>query len=252
MQLVDYNKKKKDPEAYYAIRIERLIGDLETKLHDLRSILATCVSARDTTSEEHRKLKAAIDETLALKSRTETLIAQLKPEPGPPGEPGRQGEQGAPGAQGEPGAPGKAGSPGKPGAKGDQGAPGKDGSPDTALDIATKLNTTTDTVEMTVIRGLLKELELIKREIRRKEKGGGGGGGGGMGNVQHESSAVSSATTTVSTSYAIAGNGYALWAYYNGQLIMRGTHYTVGTNKKTLTLLFTPQDNTTIDIIYHR
>lgn len=121
---------------------------------------------------------------------------------------------------------------------------------DDAEKIAEKLNTTEESVQISVIRGLQKELASIKREVARKDKGG---GGGGMGQVQHESTDVSSATTQVTTIYKIAGNGYAIMgAYYQGQLIMRGTHYTVGGDRKTLNLLFTPQDSTVIDIIYVR
>lgn len=99
-----------------------------------------------------------------------------------------------------------------------------------------------------------KKLELLSKNLRNlvRQKGGGASSGGGMGNLQHESTATSSATTTVTTNSRIAGGGFAIWAYYNGQLIMRGTHYTVGGDQKTLTLLFTPQDSTTVDIIYVR
>lgn len=121
-----------------------------------------------------------------------------------------------------------------------------------AGEIANRLNTTKETIDASVIKGLLKTIEELKRAIRAKEKGG-GGGGGGMGNVQHESTNVSSATTQITTQYKIAGNGYAIMgAYYQGQLIMRGTHYTVGGDRKTLSLLFTPQDATVIDVIYVR
>lgn len=121
-------------------------------------------------------------------------------------------------------------------------------------EIATKLNETTETVEISVIKGLMKALEDLKREIKsvaqmKKQ----GGGGGGMGNIQHETNAVSSATTTVTTQYSISQNGYGIiGAYYQGQLLFRGTHYTVGGDRKTLTLTFTPDDNTNIDIVYVR
>ena len=96
--------------------------------------------------------------------------------------------------------------------------------------------------------------ERLNRKVADIVKRGGGSkpAGGGLGNIQHESKSVTSASTTVSTNSKIAGSGYAIWAYYQGQLIMRGVHYTVGTDQKTLTLLFTPQDSTTIDIIYVR
>lgn len=76
------------------------------------------------------------------------------------------------------------------------------------------------------------------------------GGGGGMGDVQHETKSVSSSTTTVTTTFDIAAGGAAIWAYYQGQFIVRGTHYTV--SGKTLTLTFTPADNSSIDIVYIR
>lgn len=76
-------------------------------------------------------------------------------------------------------------------------------------------------------------------------------GGGGLGDTQHESKAVSSATTSITTNSDIGGGTFALWAYYQGQLIMRGVHYTVS-GLRTLNLLFTPQDDTTIDLIYIR
>lgn len=140
---------------------------------------------------------------------------------------------------------------GEKGDKGDKGKQGENGSPDTPDQIANKLNTTKETIDASVIKGLLKTIEELKRAIRNKEKGG--GGGGGMGNIQHETKDVSSGTTTVTTTYAISQNGYGIMgAYYQGQLIMRGEHYTVGGDRKTLTLAFVPQDSTKIDIVYVR
>lgn len=49
---------------------------------------------------------------------------------------------------------GDAGEPGLPGKDGEPGKPGQDGSPDTPLEIAYKLNTTRETVEPHVIKGL--------------------------------------------------------------------------------------------------
>lgn len=69
----------------------------------------------------------------------------------------------------------------------------------------------------TDISGLEKEITAIKKMPRTIVQGG-----GGMGNVQHESKSVSSATTTVSTDYKISGGGFAIWAYYQGQMIVRG------------------------------
>lgn len=138
---------------------------------------------------------------------------------------------------------------GPQGVPGMPGAHGVNGSPDTALEIADKLNTTKESLEIKVIKGLDQRL-LNLQKVQNSSKGG--SKGGGMGNVQHETKSVSSGTTSVQTSYPIAGGGYAIWAYYQGQLIMRGTHYTVGTDKRTLSLTFTPDDSTSIDIIYLR
>lgn len=132
----------------------------------------------------------------------------------------------------------------------EDGKPGKDGSPDKPEEIANKLNTTSESINQGVIKGLPASFKRLEKAIREKHGGGGGKGGGGMGNIQHESKAVSSASTSVTTSYNIAGKGFAIWAYYQGQMIVRGTHYSV--NGKTLTLLFTPQDSTAIDLIYMR
>jgi len=124
--------------------------------------------------------------------------------------------------------------------------------PETAGKLIEKINTQEESIAISIIKGLTKRLEAIEREIRRKDKKG-SGGGGGMGMPQHETFAVSSATTTITTNYPIAFNGNAIMtANYQGSFIVRGTHYTVGGDRKTLTLLFTPENETSIDIIYVR
>lgn len=141
---------------------------------------------------------------------------------------------------------------GPQGVQGTPGLKGKDGSPDTGEQIAKKLNKTKGTVSMAVIAGLLEEIQALKREVRKKgDKGG--AASGGMGNVQHETKNLTALSTTVVTNFPISGGGYAIMgAYYQSALIMRGEHYTVGGDRKTITLLFTPEDNTKIDIIYVR
>jgi len=73
-----------------------------------------------------------------------------------------------------------------------------------------------------------------------------------MGQIRHEQTSVGAATTTVTTTYKIGGGGFALWAFYNGQMAARGIDYTVGVDQKTLTLTFTPQDGTIFDVVYIR
>ena len=92
------------------------------------------------------------------------------------------------------------------------------------------------------IASALRGLQNANRSVARS--------GGGIGNPQHETKNVSSATTTVTLTYNVAANGRMIWAYYQGQNLVYGTHYTI--SGKTMTLLFTPQDSTFIDIVYIR
>ena len=105
-------------------------------------------------------------------------------------------------------------------------------------------------VVASILESVKPEILAIRKEIQRISTAKQSNGGGGMGNIQHETKPLTAGTTSVNTSYAVAGGGYAIWAYYQGQLVMRGTHYTV--SGKTITLLFTPEDGASLDIIYHR
>lgn len=116
-----------------------------------------------------------------------------------------------------------------------------------AKTIADRLNTTEESVDIQVIKGLQKTIEDLKRAIRQKEKGG---GGGGMGNAITQSTAISSATTTITLESRVASNGKAIWLNYQGQQQAYGVNFTV--SGKVVTLLFTPSDNTYADIIYIR
>jgi hypothetical protein len=73
-----------------------------------------------------------------------------------------------------------------------------------------------------------------------------------MGNTQHETKSVGATTTSVVTNYKISGNGYAIWVYYQGQAVIRGEGYTIGSDRKTINLNFTPIDNSFVDVIYIR
>lgn len=136
-----------------------------------------------------------------------------------------------------------------PGPKGDKGDKGEDGSPDKPEEIATKLNTLENAIDMKVIIGLQEMFANIQRVFNRREKGG-GLSGGGMGNWEHQRTAISSITTTVTLSYNVAAGGLAHIARYNGQVIDLDTDYSI--NGKTITLLFTPDDGTIFSIAYVR
>lgn len=117
-----------------------------------------------------------------------------------------------------------------------------------AEQIAERLNTLEEKVEQTVIKGLKRELQTMRVNISNaKQKGG----GGGMGNVVHQTFTLQSSTTSVTLSARPAANGAAIWVYYNGALVSRNTYYT-STNSTTLSLLFTPADNSTLDVVFIR
>ena len=131
---------------------------------------------------------------------------------------------------------------GPQGNKGEPGDKGADGSPDTAEQVVAKVNKAGG-VKMSAIEGL-------PEAIRSAKKAGGGKSGGGMGNVQHETKAISSGTTTVNTTYPVAAGGRAAWLYYQGQFLVYGTHYTIAGS--TITLTFDKVDGTYLDITYIR
>ena len=127
--------------------------------------------------------------------------------------------------------------------------------PVTGKEIVDKVNDAKNKVLIKSIKDLPEELEKLQRSIREKisSRSSSKSGGGGMGNTQHESKSVSSATTSVTTTYKIAAKGYAIMGvYYQGQMVARGVGYTVSSNRKTINLLFTPVDGTFIDLIYIR
>jgi hypothetical protein len=84
------------------------------------------------------------------------------------GDKGDKGERGFKGEKGDKGDKGEQGEQGLQGIKGEQGEnglDGKDGSPDTPNQIADKLNTLTEKVEIKVIKDLEKRLNEKKKEV---------------------------------------------------------------------------------------
>lgn len=128
---------------------------------------------------------------------------------------------------------------------------GDSGSPDAPEDVARKLNETTESVKPSAVAGLRELMQKVAR-LGRDQKGG-GKAGGGMGNTVHKSFNLTSATTSVVLDSAIAAGGYAIMgAYYEGGFVARGVGYTVGGDRKTIALLFTPEDGTHLDVVYVR
>lgn len=132
---------------------------------------------------------------------------------------------------------------GPQGIPGKKGKDGKDGSPDTPDQVVEKVNTAGKKIKITAIEGLTDELRKARRE-------NGGKFSGGMGNPQHETHNVNSSSTVITLTYSPAAAGRAIWMYYQGQHLVYGTDFTV--NERSVALLFTPVDNTYVDVTYLR
>lgn len=123
--------------------------------------------------------------------------------------------------------------------------------PDTPIQIADKLNTLEEKVDWTVIRGLKQIIANLEKNIKNinREKGG-GGGGGGLGLPVSQSFTGNGVLTSFTLSSRVSANGKAIWVYYNGQWLVNNTHYTV--SGSTLSLTFTPEADTTVDVLFIR
>lgn len=267
MKIKDYVDKRKDPQAYserraheilreledilalYPKKLDAVLNDIEVfkdknakeiaetvdSFHKVKDDLHNEVDPRikelrqfveSTQTEVEGKISTFIQEQNTFFKAIDAKIAEVKLMRGPKGEPGPIG----------------IGKQGDPGDKGD------DGSPDTGKQIATKLNTEKESVEPTVIKGLLKTIDDLKRTIRNAEKAG--KGGGGMGLPVKFSFTGNGVVTSFTLSNNVAAGGLACWAYYEGQWIQPGTHYSI--SGKTLTTTFTPANAQIIEGFYIR
>lgn len=144
---------------------------------------------------------------------------------------------------------GKDGRNGRDGVDGKPGDNGLDGSPDTPEQIVDKLNTLKGVLNIDVLNGLDKLINQITRNVKSSVKGS-TGGGGGMGNTVHKTFNVGSSTTSSTLDSEVAASGNAIWIYYQGQHLVKDTHYTI--SGKTITWLETFSDSTFIDVTYIR
>src|SRR3990167_928287 len=133
---------------------------------------------------------------------------------------------------------------------GEKGEAGKDGSSDAPEQIRDKLEKLKDKekLDISAIRGL-EDWEEVKRSAKEGRNIIVRGGGGSNAWI-HQSFSVNSGTTTITLSNAVSAGGLAIFCYYNGQFVVRGTHYTMADNAKVLTLTFTPDDNSNFDTVY--
>lgn len=211
--------------------------------------------------EDTSVLSTLLQKVMEMNERIVALI-QEKAIPGPQGprglqgmhgEKGEQGEsivgpQGIPGVAGEKGDKGNNGERGERGKDGTDGKDGKNGSPDTAEQVAGKLNTLKDVLDIDTIKGLRKAIDTLGKatqEANSKKLGG-----GGMGDWTHQTFSTSSATTTVTLNDDVAAGGNAILVRYNGQLLFHNSQYTI--SGRVITFTFTLDDSTTVDVTYVR
>lgn len=226
----------------------KMLAELKKEIPDLEKVLLAVKGADGEDADAEEVAQSLFEMPEFLK-----ITKGEKGDKGEKGETGAQGPKGLQGVQGErgnDGKDGKRGENGTDGAMGPQGAKGKDGSPDKPLEIASKLNTLEEKVDISVIRGLQKLLTDIRGSIKANGGKATKSSGGGMGNWVHQQFSVSSATTTVTLSNNIAANGTAIMVRYQGQLLAHSIQYTIV--GKVITLGFTPEDATFVDISYVR
>jgi len=119
-------------------------------------------------SLEHQEKMELLGELASKEVETVKIegLEMIKGDKGEPGEKGDQGERGLTGLQGEigpQGEPGNKGDRGFTGNDGKDGKDGKDGSPDTPKQIAEKLNTLKEVLEIEVLKGYESSDDIIKK-----------------------------------------------------------------------------------------
>ena len=257
MNLKEAIEKLKNPDQFFAKQFKQLLEEFKKELEELKQQKdeLLVIDKEEIIDEILKEVRSDLEDEKFLKVFNN--ITKLQGDKGDKGDGGDKGEQGIQGEKGEQGIQGLNGKDGLKGKNGErglegisgkdglQGEKGKDGSSDNPEDIVKKLNKTEESVKISVIKGLETYLKKLGQSIQQKTKGG-----GGMGNWVHQSFNVNSSTTIITLSNNIAANGFAIMAFYQGQFIVRGTHYTQ--SGKVLTLTFTPDNSTVIDVAFVR
>ncbi len=215
-------------------------------------------TAEVLVEKEISKLSEKIDNSLDSIKK----IEQIRGEKGDKGERGMvgltgQGEKGDKGDEGRQPVAGtdfpipKNGNDGMDG-EGKEGKKGEDGSPDTPQQVVKKLNTTEETIDLSVIKGLKEMFDDLSLRITNinARRGGGGAKGGGMGNVLVEtpSGTIDGANTTFTITTPPKLNAQILTV--NGQVQRVGIDYTI--SGKTITMLWNIPTDSDIFIWYVR
>jgi hypothetical protein len=207
------------------------------------------------TIRDLKVLRSRFDAELQTKLKEADRHMALRLQTALKGDRGEQGPQGLRGFQGD---PGEKGDIGEKGDRGDKGIPGRDGnSPNEdsiARKVITKLTEKKNEITQSIFARVLaevkamvaKEFENIHATIRQlSSKVMLGGGGGGMGTPVKVAFEGDGSTTVFTLPAVPSGEGMALWVHYQGQWLQPTTHYTV--SGRTLTLTFTPDDDTYIE-----
>lgn len=189
------------------------------------------------------------------------LIKDTKGDAGEKGDQGEQGDKGDIGERGEQGKQGLLGEKGLKGDKGEQGLLGKNGingqdgrNPDPKeiiplvikslpeqkpQDIAKKLNTLEEEIKMSVIKGLQRELQVLRQNISGAKRAK-IGGGGGMGNVMAEtpSGTIDGSNTSFTLTSNVKTNSLIL--LLNGQFQRAGASFEYTLSGRTITMNSAP------------
>ena len=201
------------------------------------------------------------DEVATLEDR---LVKGIKK--GDKGEKGMKGDRGLVGPPGDPGKHGKDGVDGRDAneevvakkvlgmiPKPIDGKDGINGSPDTPIQIAEKLNTLEEKVDITVIRGLQKTIQVLQRNIQDVKKrdymgGGGGSSSGGTWYTEVPTGTIDGANMTFTVANTVGSSGKSMFLLYNGQVQEYGTHFTV--SGSTITMTFAPETGSALFAMY--
>lgn len=213
--------------------IKEVKDEIKESIPDLDKVLESVRGTQGIQGEKGDVGSEPSDERLV------ELITPLIPDP-IPGEDGRDGKSiiGPPGPKGERGES----------VIGPPGPAGKDGSPDKPEQIADKLNLLEEAVDQDVIKGLKDEIKTLKSDITKAANRQIGGF------KALRAATFSFSGTGAATSFSLpkvpGAKGKAIWAFYQGQYLQQGVHFTV--SNKTFNTLggtspFTAESGTVIE-----
>lgn len=203
----------------------------------------------------HMADDASRDNTNAL-AKVLSSIPMIKGDTGERGEDGKEGGVGPQGPKGDDGIDGKDGDPGidgkngRNGSDGIDGRDGKDGSSDSPKDIASKLNTLKEAVDVSVIKGALgkKDLEDQDKKVLSGMQEMDGRiklidqryHGGGLSKVTHDTTLTGSGTPSSPLSVVGGGGGVSSLNTLTGAVILAaGANITLTPAGNTITIAAT-------------